>query len=227
MAGTRLASSPGMHSLPIPTPPIPSLLLGAAGGALLGGRPRRPRASALVTLAGLALVGVAASRAVGDALRRAGTRRRSAHLRLSLVVPQPVPVVFRFCSNFENFPTFIRALREVHDFGDGRSHWCARSSSRGSLEWDAVTTKFVTNRVVAWQSTPSSAVRLSCTLRLVPERGGATCVRVAIDYSLPTDGIRDAVASLATRRRTRELEADVRRLGEQLGPLGPSAELPV
>ena len=91
------------------------------------------------------------------------------------------------------------------------------------LEWDAVTTKFVPNRVVAWQSTPSSLVRVSCTIRVVPERDGGPCVKVAIDYSLPTERIKDAVAALASRRRTRQLEADIQRLGEQLDAGAPIA----
>lgn len=212
--------------MPIPiTPakPFPSLLLGAAGGALVGSRSRRPAAGAIATLAGLALVGVAASGPVGAALRRAGTRRHTDRVRVSFVVPHPVATVFRFCSDFENFPRFIRALREVHDFGDGRSHWVALSPSGRMLEWDAVTTKFVPNRVVAWQSTPSSLVRVSCTIRVVPERDGGTCVKVAIDYSLPTERIKDAVAALASRRRTRQLEADIQRLGEQLDAGAPIA----
>ena len=202
----------------IPTKPIPSLLLGAAGGALVGGRPRRPAAGALAALAGLALVGVAASGPVGQALRRAGARRRSAHLRLTFVVPHPVSTVFRFCSDFENFPKFIRALKDVHDFGDGRSHWVGWTPNGRVAEWDALTTKFVPNRVVAWQSTPGSPLRVSCTIRLVPDRGG-TCVRIAVDYALPTERIKDAVAAIASRKRTRELEADIRRLGEQLDAL--------
>ena len=140
-------------------------------------------------------------------------------------MPQQFPVLFRFCSNFEHFPAFIRALREVHDFGDGRSHWVARGGRHEALEWDAVTTKFVTNRVMAWESAPGSAVRTSCTLRFVPERGDATCLKVAIDYTLPTERIKDAVSALARRRRTRELEEDIRRLGQQLEPVAATAEL--
>lgn len=207
----------------LPAKPISSLLLGAAGGALVGGRPRRSAAGALATLAGLVLVGIAASGPAGRALHRAGTRRRTAHLRLSFVVPHPVSTVFRFCSDFENYPKFIRAVREVHDFGDGRSHWIGWAPNGRAIEWDAVTTKFVPNRVVAWQSTPRSVVRTSCTIRVVPERAGGTCVKVAIDYSLPTERIKDAVSALASRTRTRELEADIRRLGEQLDALPASA----
>jgi uncharacterized membrane protein len=206
----------------LPAKPISSLLLGAAGGALVGGRSRRPAAGALATLAGLVLVGIAARGPAGRALHRAGTRRRTAHLRLSFVVPHPVSTVFRFCSDFENYPKFIRAVREVHDFGDGRSHWIGWTPNGRAIEWDAVTTKFVPNRVVAWQSIPRSVVHTSCTIRVVPDRGGGTCVKVAIDYALPTERIKDAVAALASRTRTRELEADIRRLGEQLDALAAS-----
>lgn len=207
-----------------PAKPLSSLLLGAAGGALVGSRSRRP-AGAIATVAGLAMVGVAASGPVGAALRRAGTRRHTDRVRVSFVVEDSVPDVFRFCSDFENYPHFIRALREVHDFGDGRSRWVALTPTGRVVEWDAVTTKFVPYRVIAWQSTPRSVVRISCTIRIVPERGGGTCVKVAIDYSLPTERIRDAVAALASRRRTRELEADIRRLGEHLaGGTSPAPE---
>jgi uncharacterized membrane protein len=200
----------------LPATPLPSLLLGAAGGALVGGRPRRPTIGAFAALAGLALVGVAASGPMSDALRRAGTRRRTMHLRFSFVVPQPASTVFRFCSDFENFPGLVHAVREVHDFGDGRSHWVVSGSGGRALEWDTVTTKFVPYRVIAWQSTPESPVSTSCTIRFVPERDAGTCVRVAIDYASPIDRVKDAVAALASRRRTRQIESDIRRLGERL-----------
>jgi len=193
--------------------------MGAAGGALVGGRARRTTAGALTAIAGLALVGIAARAPMAEALRRAGTRRRSVRLRLSFVVPHPVSEVFRFCSDFENFPKFIRALRAVEDFGDGRSHWVGSTPAGGTLEWDALTTKYVTNRVIAWQNTPRSPVRMNGTIRFVPEHTGETCVKVALDYSAPTDRIADAVAALATRTLSHELESDIRRLGEKLDDL--------
>jgi uncharacterized membrane protein len=208
-----MSTSPTAHS---PDASLPSLLLGAAGGALVAGGRRQSASGTLARLAGLAMVGIAARQPVADALRRAATRRRTAHLRLSFVVPQPVSTVFRFCADFENYPKFIRALRAVQDFGDGRSHWVGWSPSGELLEWDAVTTKYLTNRVIAWRSTPASPVETAGVLRFVPERGGGTCVRVALDYCAPTERIADAVAALATRRRVGELETDILRLGEQL-----------
>ena len=221
MTATLVPTTPLSPPLHFPSKPFSSLLLGAAGGALLGARRGRSLGGALAAFAGLALVGVAASGPIGQAVRRVGTRRRAVHLRLSFVVPHPVTTVFRFFSDFENFPRLVRALREVEDFGDGRAHWVASGMGGRILEWDSVTTKYVTNRVIAWQSTPSSFVRASCTVRLVPDRDGSTCVKLTIDYSVPTDRIKDAVAALASRRRTREIESDIRLLGRRLDEMSP------
>jgi len=225
MTATLVPTKPLSPPLHFPSKPFPSLLLGAVGGALLGARPRRSLGGALAVFTGLALVGVAASGPIGEAVRRVGTRRRAVHLRLSFVVPHPVTTVFRFFSDFENFPRFIRALRTVEDFGDGRSHWVSSTPSGGTLEWDAQTTKYVTNRVIAWQNTPRSRVRMDGTIRFVPENPGETCLKVALDYSVPTDSIADAVAALANRKLSRDLESDIRRLGEKLEDLRASSPL--
>ena len=105
---------------------------------------------------------------------------------------EPARVVAPCGCDFENFPRFVRALRAVEDFGDGRSHWVGSTPSGSTLEWDALTTKFVTNRVIAWENTPRSPVRMNGTIRFVPERTGETCVKVALDYSAPTDRIAPA-----------------------------------
>jgi hypothetical protein len=54
-------------------------------------------------------------------------------------------------------------------------------------------------------------------------------VKVALDYSAPTDRIADAVAALATRTLSRDIESDIRRLGERLDDLraSPSANVAV
>ena len=212
-----------MNSLPVlpvrtagPPSSLPLLLAALGGGLVLGARPRGDSpARSIATIAGLALLGFAAHRPLADALRKAGTQRRSADLRFSFLVDRPVEEVFAFCANFENFPTFISALREVRDTGDGRSHWCASTQSGGEIEWNATTTKFVTNSVIGWKSVAGSPVETKGLLRFSNE-GGATCVRVAIDYRVFESGFADALAALATPRRSREIEADIRKLDKVL-----------
>ena len=190
---------------------------------ILGARPRGDVPSRpFFTLAGIALLGVAAHRPIADALRHAGTRRRTTDLRFSFVVERPVEQVFAFCANFENFPRFIGALREVRDTGDGRSHWCASTPSGGKIEWNATTTKFVTNSVIGWNSVANAPVETSGLLRFSPD-GRSTCVRVAISYRVFSSSTADALAALAAPRRADELEADIRRMDAHMS----EAELPM
>ena len=193
-----------------PSPSLAILLSAVGGGLILGARPRgdtpvRP----FFTLAGMALIGAAAHRPLADALRRAGTRRRAANLQFSFVIDRPVEQVFAFCADFENFPRFIGALRQVRDTGDGRSHWCASTPSGREIEWNATTTKFVTNSVIGWQSTANSPVEMTGLLRFSPD-GRCTCVKVAISYRVRDGSMADALAALAAPRRAVEIESEIR-----------------
>ncbi len=194
-----------------------TVLLAALGGGILLGARRRDngRAQPIATLAGLALLGVAAHRPLADALKKAGTKRRSGAVRFSFVVNRPVEEVFRYCADFENFPRLIGALREVRDTGDGRSHWCASTPGGGEIEWDAVTTKFVTNSVIGWRNAANAPLATTGMLRFSPE-DASTCVRVVIDYRVFESGMTDALAALVKPRLSDELEADIRNLEEQL-----------
>jgi uncharacterized membrane protein len=202
-----------------PTMSTPSLLLGLVGGMLFASRRRLATpARAAATISGLALIGAAAHRPLAEAVRRAGTRRRSGIVALSFVVAHPVETVFGFCRDFENFPQFIGALREVRDYGDGRSHWCASTPAGGTIEWDTVTTKYVPNRVIAWTSVGGSPIETSARVRFVPE-GGDTCVKIDATYRVVDGSMTDAIAALLTPQRKGELAADVRRLGPYLDSL--------
>jgi uncharacterized membrane protein len=199
-----------------PTMTAPSLLLGLVGGVLFASRRRMSTpARAAATIGGLALIGAAAHRPLAEAVRQAGTRRRSGTVALSFVVQHPVEAVFAFCRDFENFPQFIGALREVRDYGDGRSHWCASTPAGGTIEWDTVTTKYVPNRVIAWTSVGGSPIETSARMRFAPE-GADTCVKIDATYRVIDSSIADAVAALMTPQRKGELIADVRRLGPYL-----------
>jgi len=203
-------------SAPRTLPPLSAFVLAVLGGALVARSDRYHRhARAAATISGLALIGAAARGPLLDTVRRAGTERRSARLRMSLVVAQPVEVVFAFVRDFENFPCVIGALRQVRDYGDGRSHWCASTPSGGTLEWDTVTTKYVPNRVIAWQSVPASPVTMHGLVRFIPEEAH-TCLRLELDYQVRTSGLADALVALTTPTRGAELERDIKRLSTYL-----------
>jgi uncharacterized membrane protein len=195
---------------------LPLLLAAAGGGLILGARPRGGSAGRpFLTLAGIALVGIASHRSLSKGLKRLGTRVLSADREFSFVVDRPVEQVFAFCADFENFPKFIGALRDVRDTGDGRSHWCASTPSGGTIEWSATTTKFVTNSVIGWRSVPGSRVEATGLMRFSPE-GETTCVKVALSYRVIDGSIGDALRQLVSPYRAKELEAEFRSIDGQL-----------
>src|SRR5205085_6275170 len=108
------------------------------------------------------------------------------------------------------------------DTGDGRSHWCVSTPSGGTLEWDAVTTKYVTNTVIGWRSVARAPVDTAGLIRFSPEEG-CTCVKVSVRYRVRDGSMMDAIAALATPRRSRDLAADIMRVETYLAslPLAP------
>ena len=139
----------------------------------------------------------------------------SAEREFSFVVDRPVEQVFAFCADFENFPKFIGALREVRDTGDGRSHWCASTPSGGTIEWSATTTKFVTNSVIGWRSVPGSRVDAVGLMRFSPE-GETTCVKVALQYRVIDASFADTLRALVSPYRARALEEEFQSIDGQL-----------
>jgi uncharacterized membrane protein len=211
-----LTPGAGPTAVPHGLAPIPSLLLALAGGFLVGQRrDLSPRARAAATIGGLALIGAAARAPFLESVRLTGTRRRSADIRMSIVVAHPVELVFHFIRDFENFPCIIGALRQVRDHGDGRSHWCASTPTGGTVEWDTETTKYVPNSVIAWQSVAGSPVRMRGLVRLEPE-DSSTCLELSIEYQVVDGGLADALVALTTTSRQAEIERDIERLSTYL-----------
>lgn len=206
---------------PASTSPVPAeraivpLLAALAGGLMLGAMPRRGAARPVVAAAGVAMLGFAARWKAADQLSRVGARRRGSELRISMLVDLPIDRVFAFCSDFENFPRLVSTLRSVHDDGVGRSHWCAATPSGGTVEWDAVTTKYVHNAVIAWRSVPNAPVAATGLMRFVPEHGG-TCVTLQTSYRIVESGVADSMIALILRPRAKTLEAEIRKLEQRV-----------
>jgi uncharacterized membrane protein len=205
-----------------------SALAAFSAGVLLGVRPSAPsRTRTLVTVSAAALAGLSLIKPSGAAVRKAGTRRRAGQVRFSLVIPRPVEQVFALCADFENFPHFIASLKRVIDYGDGRSHWSASTPGGGTVEWNTVTTKFVTNSVIGWRSAPGAEVQMNGLLRFMPD-GDGTCVRIAIEYEVKSSSLRDAIAALLSPRNGERLEREIRALGRRVAgaPRALAKELP-
>jgi len=213
--GTRQGDLPGLESATLerageraPADRTMALLAGAL--ALYGVTRRGPVGFAARTL-GAGMLWSELRRPKVPAAPAGRERRRTVDIQKTLFIEAPPEQVYRFWTDYENFPLFMSSVREVRDLGGGRSHWVVRGPGGVPIEWDAVLTEQVSGEVLAWRSRPGSMLENAGAVRFRPE-GGGTRVDLRLCYSPPAGGAGQAVAEL--------LGADPRaKLNEDLGRL--------
>jgi uncharacterized membrane protein len=197
------------HSSESSSQSLEHLALGALGGALLASESANRGARALVRGAGLALIAYAARPLAERAIRAAGAKRRRMAFRSFVEVGRPLPAVFAFFKDFENLPRVVGALHSVVDHQDGRSHWEAYTPAGRLIEWDVVVTRYVPNSVIAFETTPNSAVDLRVQLRFSPARAGVTRMDVEAYFSPAQTDLADAVRAILGGGSERRMKAEM------------------
>lgn len=188
--------------------PAVRLLLGAAGLGLMayGVRGRNIGAS-LGGAAGAALL----LRSTMNAPLASLTHPSAIEIRKTLRVNAPVNDVFDTFARYENFPHFMRNVRSVSTHPDGRSHWCVNGPAGTTIEWDARTTQYEPNALLAWRTTPHATVEHSGQIRFRTEHG-TTCVDIDMHYRPPAGALGHGLAMLFGVDPRKEMDEDLLRL---------------
>ena len=129
-------------------------------------------------------------------------------LEKALDVRAPLREVFDSCGRVERLPGILPHLREARPVAEDHHHWVLDESAGGPIEWDTVVTRFGTNQVLAWETSPGSVVRHAGRVVFRPNSDGSTRVRVDVSYVLPPGPFGERVASLVG---SDELENALRR----------------
>jgi uncharacterized membrane protein len=185
--------------------PAARLLVGTGGAALAGyALTRRDTPSALLGLAGAALLLRSLTNATPRRIRSNGPVETVVK---SITINAPVDQVFRFFSDYQNFPAFMSHVREVEDLGDGRSHWVVDGPAGTHVSWDAELTVLEPERRIAWRSLPGATVENEGSIRF--ERLGENSTRVEIELRhTPPGGPLGAAVATVFRRDPRHQLAD-------------------
>lgn len=193
--------------------PAARLAVAAFGGAAAyrGLRSEGVAAPVLVTIGGLlmarALTNLPARRLTG-----VGAGRRAVEVQKAIHVAAPVERVWEIWSDFESFPRFMAHLKEVRRTGEGRSHWVATGPGGAGVEWDAVTTQWIPNEVIAWKSVEGSTVENSGRVHFRPAERAGTLIEIRMSYNPPAGAAGHAVASLLGADLQTALDEDMVRL---------------
>lgn len=169
----------------------PAAQAGATGAGalmLMYGLVRRGVVGTLVGAAGGAL---ALRAAMNKPIRGA-----TIHVRKSIVVRQPIHVVFDLWSRVENFPLFMQHVRKVDaQIGGKRSRWVVDGPAGRPFEFEAETIDFVPDRTIAWRTVRGERIQHFGRVRF-EEIAEGTRVSVDMTYRPPGGVFGHALAYL-------------------------------
>ncbi len=152
----------------------------------------------------------------------------SQRVQESVEVQAPAEDVFRYWSNFENFPSFMSNVDEVRMTGQDTSHWKVKGPLGKSVQFDAKTTEMDPGRGIGW-NTIEGDVMTSGEARFEEVAPGRTRIEVTMNYSDPPGGaVGEAVANVLSSPE-RNLREDLQNFAKivERGELGgPGAQTP-
>jgi uncharacterized membrane protein len=137
-----------------------------------------------------------------------------ASVQESIDVAVPVEVAYEQWTHFEEFPTFMSAVKEVRRLDGSRLRWVAEIGGRQE-EWDARITDQVPNERVAWASTSGASNAGVVTFQRLD---GAT-TRVTVEMDHEANGILEKVGS-ALGVDDRQVHGDLERFRDMVESRG-------
>jgi len=148
-------------------------LLGAAGGALL--------------LRG----------AVNKSLPTLVGPRAEVMVQKTVVVHAPIHKVFDLWSQFENFPRFMRHVRDIDiELGGKKSRWTVDGPAHTTLSFEAETIELEPDRVLAWKTLPNQQIEHEGRVRFETIDDATTRVTVRVSYRPPGGVLGHAIAHI-------------------------------
>lgn len=186
----------------------PRFLVGGLGAALIAfGIKQR---SALGLLGAAAAIPMIARSAMNKPLKRVGRGYGVIDVQKSIVVDAPVERVFSLFEKPEQFPSFMRRVREVRA-ENGLSHWVVAGPVGTQVEWDAINTVNRPNEMLAWRSEPGSPIEHAGVIRFERLGPDQTRLDVNLSYSPPAGAFGHYAAKLFGADAGSELDEELAR----------------
>jgi uncharacterized membrane protein len=188
--------------------PATRMLTGFMGAVLIRGV---ARGSALGVLGGLLGSALLYRTATNKPIMR-GVGRSVIDVHETIDIDAPVERVFGLFEAQENYPNFMRNVREVRREAGGRTHWVMSGPAGYTMEFDSTTTVHKPNELLGWRSIPGSGMEHSGVVRFEPLAGNGTRVEVNMSYSPPAGAVGHAIARAFSADAHSELREDLARI---------------
>ena len=116
----------------------------------------------------------------------------------TIEVDRPLSTVYNQWTQFEDFPRFMKGVKEVRQIDDTHVHWRADIWGK-DVEWDAQITEQDPDRRISWKSV--SGAPNAGTVRFEPLGADRTAVRLVMSYEPQgaVENVGDALGLLNSR----------------------------
>src|SRR5215210_5131803 len=125
----------------------------------------------------------------------------------------PVERVFDLFSDFESFPRWMSHIKEVRYTGRRYTRWTAEAPLGSTVEWEAETTRFEPDHLIAWRSVRGD-VETEGEVVFQGTEHGTTLLRVMLSYNPPAGRLGALVARLFGNNPEEQLEEDLERFAD-------------
>lgn len=127
--------------------------------------------------------------------------------------------VYELFTHFNDFPKFMRFVKEVTYYDDQRSHWVAQIAGRH--EWDAINENWIADRQVGWRST--NGLENNGLVTFQQTGLNQTLVNVFLSYNPSAGAFGGLVEALRGDRFDEALREDLGRFAHMVEDAPPGA----
>jgi len=188
-------------------------IIGGSAMVLMGLQQRSLR-GALMAIAGgsLAFHGAKSEKSLPETIADATGLNKAIRVEKTVTINRSAADLYTFWRNLENLPTFMKHLKSVTAYDNGRSHWVATAPLGASVEWDAEIVSDQHDRLIAWASVEGADVDNSGFVRFQPApQGRGTEVKVVMEYNPPGGALTGALAKLFGEEPEQQIGSELSR----------------
>ena len=165
------------------------------------------------------------SEAVSEQAKALGGAKGDALASWAVTINRPASELFAYWRNFTNLATFMDNIERIDIIDHDRSHWVVKAPAGKLVEWNAVITEEMANRLIAWTSEDGADVPNSGRVEFCEVGARGTVVTATIVYDPPAGSIGKLVAKVFQREPAIQARRDLRRFKQlmETGEVATSA----
>jgi Predicted integral membrane protein len=155
--------------------------------------------------------------------------RAEVMVQKTVIVHAPIHKVFDLWSQFENYPRFMRHVRDIDvEVGGRKTAWIVDGPAGTTVNFEAETIELEPDRVIAWRTLPAQPIEHEGRIRFEEVDDGTTRVTVRMTYRPPGGVLGHAIAHILGWDPKSRIDDDIVRMKSLLedGKVRPGGERP-